>query len=73
MEFSICLIAILTDQAQDHITQKRAHNWISLQIDDNCMTKQHLLSSLRNAIDRADLFEIHSIAMLIYPIGMGCY
>jgi hypothetical protein len=63
---------IFPDQAQDSSTKKRAHNCPSLQIDDNSVTKQHLLSSLRKSIDRPIRLEINSIAMLIYPIGMGC-
>jgi hypothetical protein len=67
----IILTIIFPDQAQDNITKKRAHNCPALQIDDNSVTKQHLLSSLEKLIDCSNPFPIHSIAMLIYPIGMG--
>jgi hypothetical protein len=40
---------------------------------DTSVTKQHLLSPLENTVDQAELSEIHSNAMLIYPIGMGCH
>jgi hypothetical protein len=65
------LITTSADWAQDNITKNHARNTPDIHIYDNYQTKQHLLSSLEMSIDPKNILEIHSFALLTYPVGKG--